>query len=218
MMSTQGASSENDVLYQFAMSYQHPDAEQLDEYVRRYPQHADALTILAVELSLEKQLEASESADEAYEADSQAQAMLSRAMSHFQNLLYEIRTSDDAQAPESHPTRVTVAAVDLLAHRTPAQMQDLGKNLDVSPLFLKRVRDKEIRLDTIPARFVALLAQALEVALSEVRLYLSGPPEIAAHLKFKSDVTPAAGHQMTFEQAVRSSALNAEQQERLLSL
>ena len=39
-----------EVLYQFAMAKDVPDVDLLDEFVRQYPQHAEALTDFAVEL------------------------------------------------------------------------------------------------------------------------------------------------------------------------
>ena len=48
MMTPRAASSENDVLYEFALCYTHPDPRMLDEFVRAHPAHADALTTLAL--------------------------------------------------------------------------------------------------------------------------------------------------------------------------
>jgi hypothetical protein len=139
-------------------------------------------------------------------------------MSRFQNLLYDVRTNSQTAAPEPDPQRSTLSAPELLAHRTPEQMQVLLKTLDVSALFLKRVRDREIRADTIPKRFITCLAEGVQALESEVAQFLAGRPQVAAHLRFKSDVTPMPGRQITFEQAVLSSALSPEQQARLLSL
>lgn len=43
----------NDVLYEFALAMEKPNAGTLDDFVRRYPQHADALKDFAVELALD---------------------------------------------------------------------------------------------------------------------------------------------------------------------
>ena len=43
-----------DVLYQFALAKRTPDAEVLDEFVRRYPEHAGALTDLAIGIVLDQ--------------------------------------------------------------------------------------------------------------------------------------------------------------------
>ena len=39
-----------DILYEFSIAKDVPDAELLDEFTRRYPEYADALTEFAVEL------------------------------------------------------------------------------------------------------------------------------------------------------------------------
>jgi len=161
MMVSRETSSENDVLYEFAMTYQHPDIDQLDEYTRRYPSYADALTVLAFEFALDESLPDSESVDEQPTADPQIDAMLSRAMSRFQNLLFEIRDEEEVSASKPDLKRRAAPSGDLLAQRTPEQMQALCRHLDVSPLFLKRLRDREIRADTIPKGFVALFAEGV---------------------------------------------------------
>jgi hypothetical protein len=219
MTTARETSSENDVLYRFAMSYQHPNADQLDEYVRRYPAHADALTSLAIELALERANAASEGADaETYRPNSETDAMLSRAMSHFQNRLYEMQTSQKGARPVPEVQSTAAVSRDLFAQRTPAQMKTLREKLDVSPLFLKRVRDREISPNTIPVGFIRRLATELTELENEVTHFLAGRTQIAANARFKSDVTPTVGRQITFEEAVRSSGMTHEQQTRLLAL
>ncbi len=39
-----------DVLYELSLAKDLPDAELLDEFIRRYPEHARALTEFAIEL------------------------------------------------------------------------------------------------------------------------------------------------------------------------
>jgi hypothetical protein len=219
MMTSRDTSSENDVLYQFAMNYRHPDAEQLDDYVRRYPGHADALMALAIELVLEQ---ASENAEatvvKADEADAETDAMLSRAMSLFQNRLFEVQKSQNAAVTEHRTQRPAAASRDLFGQRSTAYMKMLCEKLDVSGLFLKRLRDREILAETIPLAFIRLMAQVMEEIEAEVASYFARSPQIAKHVHFMSEVTPAVQGQITFEQAVRTSAMTSEQQTRLLAL
>ena len=42
-----------DAMYAMSLAKPVPDAELLDDFVRRYPQHADALTEFAIELAIE---------------------------------------------------------------------------------------------------------------------------------------------------------------------
>lgn len=218
MITTRETSSESDVLYQFALSYHHPDVQQLDDFVRRYPGYADALTTLAIELALEHaNSKEDETAVEAYQPDAETAAMLSRAMSRFQNRLYAVRAVQTAVPPE-HLTKKAQATRDLFGWRSRDEMQRLSAKLDVSQLFLKRMRDREIRSDTLTDGFIHYVAQTMEEPQEDVALHFAGKPQIAAHQYFKSEVTPTAGLQLTFEEAVRSSGLTPEQQARLLAL
>lgn len=211
MTPTRDTSSENDVLYEFALSYKHPDPEQLDEFVRAHPAHADALTALALELAIEHASEPVSQASVSTEAETEA--VLSRTMSHFQNRLYAIRLS---QAPDhtgdSKPR-------ELFGSRNRKQMQVLGIALDVSPLFLRRLRDCEIRADTMTPGFIAAVAEAMAEPPADIKHYFSrSASRLSSREFYKADTAPQVGHQLSFEEAVRSSNLTPEQQARLLAL
>ncbi len=213
MTTTREPSSEIDVLYEFALGYQHPDPQRLDEFAKAYPAQADALTTLAIELALERASGQPMPSDAPL--DHQAEVLLSKAMSHFQNRLYAIRTAQAAEQAE----RTATLPRDLFASRTREQMQTLGKRLDVSPLFLRRLRDCEIRADTLTPGFVRAVAEALEEPQIEVSHYFARrAPHFAPNVFYKSSVSPTAGRQLTFDEAVRNSGLTPEQQARLLAL
>lgn len=78
-----------EVLYELSLTKEVPDAGLLDEFVRRYPEHADALTDFAVELVMDC-LRGTEGVDTAVETTTIG-AAVSRAMSTFQNALYKNR-------------------------------------------------------------------------------------------------------------------------------
>lgn len=218
MTASLDTSSEDDVLYQFAMSYQHPDARELDDFVRLHPSHAGALTALAIELALEQASLAGESAlEDCAQADVEAEAMLSRAMSRFQNRLYAVRSTKTAATSEDDATSLLVPR-DLFGWRSRDEMTSLGAKLGVSQLFLKRIRDREIRADTLTSGFVGFIAQVLNESQDSVLYHFAGRAQVGAHQYFKSLVAPAAGRQLTFEEAVRNSGLTTEQQARLLAL
>lgn len=215
-MITRETSPENDVLYQFALSYEHPDARTLDEFVRRHPEHADALTTLAIELALE-QLEPEEpvTAEPAPLAAASA-AIVERAMSRFQNRLFEVRSAAKEPAAHTASARPPVPR-DVFASRTPEQLQIIIMKLGATPLFVMRLRDRGIDAGTIPAGFVRQLSEALEEPEDIVQAHLAAPAQVHSQTRFKSDVTPTAGRKITFEEAVRSSGLTPEQQARLLA-
>jgi hypothetical protein len=215
-MITRETSSENDVLYQFALSYEHPDARTLDEFVRRHPEHADALTTLAIELALE-QLEPEEPVTaEPAPLAAESAAMVERAMSRFQNRLFEVR-SLAKEGPALTSSARSSAPRDVFASRTPEQLQIVVVKLGASPLFVMRLRDRGIDADTIPTEFVRELYEALDEPEDSVRAHLEAPAKVHSQTLFKSNVTPAAGRKISFEEAVRSSGLTPEQQARLLA-
>ena len=216
MMPTRETSSENDVLYQFALSYEHPDARTLDEFVRRHPEHADALTTLAIELALELLEPDKPPTAEPAPLSAESAAMVERAMSRFQNRLFEVRTAAKGSLVPATSARA-LAPRDVFAARTPEQLQIVIVKIGASPLFLMRLRDRGIDAGTIPPGFVRQLAQALEELEDSVRTYLASPAQIHSQTRFKSDVTPTAGRKISFEYAVRTSALTPEQQARLLA-
>lgn len=213
MMITRDASSENDVLYEFALGYGHPDPQRLDEFVRAHPAFADALTTLAIELAIERTGAGDTMATT--ELDPGAETMLAKAMSHFQNRLYAIdsaqaaaRTSNERSKPRN-----------LFGSRSRQQMQTLAIRLQASPLFVRRLRDCEIRADTMTPGFIREVAEAMEESDAEVSHYLARPsPQLSPHEFYKASVAPTTGRQLTFEEAVRCSGLTPEQQVRLLSL
>jgi hypothetical protein len=218
MLTTRDTSSENDVLYQFALNYHHPDPQQLDDFVRRHPGYADALTTLAIELALEH-VSANENVDavDSNEPDTETTEMLSRAMSRFQNRLYSVCTAQSATVAPRSPDSNAIAH-DPFALRSPEQMQIIIGKLDASPVFVMRLRDRGIDAGTMTAGFIHYVAEALEEPAAVVHAHFVAPAQVQTRTFFKSDAPPAAGRKLTFEDAVRNSGLTPEQQAKLLAL
>jgi len=80
----------DDVLHAFAMAKAVPDPGTLEEFTRKYPAYADELTEFAVDLLLDSAIE--DEADETEVGESVSPAV-SRAISYFQNALYELERS-----------------------------------------------------------------------------------------------------------------------------
>ena len=77
-------------MYALSLAARVPDAELLDEFVRRYPQHAEALTEFAIELTADAMLDGNEEPDMPANPDAVSPAV-SRAMGQFQNRLSAAR-------------------------------------------------------------------------------------------------------------------------------
>ena len=203
-----------DVLYEMSLAKEIPDAELLDDFVRRYPEHAAALTAFAMEVVID-----AVRPDEPAAADTTAgvSPAVSRAMSRFQNKLHEVKAAGSSnKGPESTPV---VAADSPFAAMARNQYRALAARLNVNLLFLNRLRDGQIKRETIPVAFLNLLAAGLNVAIGVAEGYLGQGPRAQASAQFyKSEKKPEVGPQQSFEEAVQSSGLTEEQQSYLLSL
>jgi hypothetical protein len=182
------AADEESVLMAFSMEPSH-GRETLERYIREYPQHATALIDCSIDLLQEPSagdVPATEVPDSAVD----------KAWLRFEHAV---------QQPD------TVVA-NPFAKLNTSSFKSLARSLDVSNLFLMRVRDRAIRAATIPARFVDKLASELGTTVQAVGAYLQGPPGMVSGQAFRSSVKPSVGEQITFDQAVSTSQLTPEQQ------
>lgn len=204
-----------DVLYEFALAKQVPDAELLDEFVQRYPEHAAVLTEFAIEL-------AGEAADDQVKEPVVEQAKtlavdeispaVSKAISRFHNRLHAVRQAEaDDQRTSAAPAN-PFAALDRAAFRA------LARRLNANTVFVAKLRDRHIHPRTISQGFQQRLAEELGVPTEVIAAHCAAQPQIQARTHFKADQKPEAVGKQTFEEAVRSSGLSEEQQRYLLSL
>jgi hypothetical protein len=207
-MMTQNNKSLSEVLNALAMAMPVPDAGILEKFVRDYPQHADALTDYALELALELNGEAED--DEDLPASEALTPAASRAMSHLQNFTFEL-----ARKAGSNPPVVTDPFAAMSRERFRAFVSDLG----VNTTFAMKLRDRSIEPQSIMVRkgFCQATADAAEVPMDAMIAYLQQGPSISREARFKAEGKPEA-KQESFEEAVRSSDLSEEQQQKLLAL
>src|ERR1700720_3240146 len=98
-MTTNRSTPLEEVLYEFSLAKPVPDADLLDEFVRLYPEHAAALTDLAVDIVLDPSLSDEESTPETLAPG--VSPAVSRAMSRFQNRLFEVQPKQTGSATVS---------------------------------------------------------------------------------------------------------------------
>jgi hypothetical protein len=203
-----------DAMYAMSLAQRAPDAELLEQFVRRYPKHAEALTNFAIELTLD----ALEHGDEEVEAPEEPEAIspvVSRVMSQFQNGLFGIaqervaqRFKQIAHAPPTNP----FASLERKDYRA------LASHLDINTAMLSKLRDRQIEPATIPRAFCGYVADGLDEDIDALCAHFRAPPEVAPMLQhFKSKAKPNVSLQQSFQEAVRNSGLSEEQQRRLLS-
>jgi hypothetical protein len=185
---------EESVLLAFSMEPSH-GRETLERYIREYPQHATALIDCSIDLRPELPAED-------VPATMVPDSAVDKAWQRFEQAVQQ------PAAEVANP----------FAKLNTSGFKALARSLDVSNLFLMRVRDRAINAATIPARFVEKLASELGATAQAVGAYLQGPPGMVSGHAFRSSVKPSVGEQITFDVAVTTSQLTPEQQATLKAL
>ena len=188
------AADEESVLMAFSMEPSH-DREVLERYISEYPQHATALIDCSIDLL---QQHPAEDVSATVVPDS----AVDKAWQRFE------RAVQQPAAEVANP----------FAKLNSTGFKSLARSLDVSNLFLMRVRDRAISAASIPARFVEKLASELGGTAQAIGAYLQGPPGMVSGHAFRSSVKPSVGEQISFYQAVATSQLTPEQQAMLKAL
>ena len=193
------AADEESVLMAFSMERSH-GRETLERYITAYPQHATALIDCSIDLLHEPPANDVPAND--VPATEVPVSAMDKAWQRFE------RAVQQPDAEVANP----------FAKLNTSSFKSLARSLNVSNLFLMRVRDRAIRAATIPARFVEKLASELGATVQALGAYLQGPPGMVSGQAFRSSVKPSVGEQITFDQAVATSQLTPEQQATLKAL
>jgi hypothetical protein len=198
------------VLYEFALAKPVPDAALVDEFVRHYPEYASDLTEYAIELALDAIAARNESVDQPSAVTAPS---VSRAMSRFQNRLHAVRKETDAEAAKAAP-----AVENPFAKLTRDAIRALAQGLQANTVFVMKLRDRHISLETMTEGFLRRIADELGVRLENIVAHFAAPAYLQSSAQFKAETKPEAGEKQTFEEAVRSCGLTPEQQHSLLHL
>ena len=198
-----------EVLNALALAMPVPNAGILEDFVRRYPEHADALTEFAVELAVEFGGESDE--DEDLPASGAVSQAAGKAISHLQNYTFELERKAKGGAS---------VVTDPFSAMTREQFRAFASNLGVNTTFAMKLRDRSIDPQTVipRRRFCQAAADAAHVPLDVMVAHLQGAPAISRSAFYKADGKPEAAAREAFEQAVQSSALTEEQQRKLLDI
>lgn len=203
-----------DAMYALSLAKRVPDAELLDIFVRRYPEHAEELTEFAIELAVDALQHDDEENDIPADPETISPAV-SRVMSQFQNRLFEIEQKRAAEAP----ARAAAAPIANPFKRLDRDgFRSLAARIDMNTVMLSKFRDRLIDPATIPTGLSRRVAQEMDEEFDVMNTHLYARPEAAPALQyFKADGKPTAQARQSFEEAVRGSGLTEEQQRRLLS-
>jgi hypothetical protein len=201
------------VLYAFSLETGAPDAAVLDDFVCKYPEYADELTDFAVEMILDAASDHQNIVSEG--VGGRISPSVSRAMSRFENRLFEARRiqgrTRDTSA-QSTTVQNPFAVLDRTAFRV------LVNSLCANNLFVSRLRDREIDVSTMSAGFKRRVADELNAPLDLVTAHFSAEAQIDRRQFYKAEKKPEVSRKTSFEEAVRNSGLTEEQQRYLLTL
>jgi hypothetical protein len=120
--------------------------------------------------------------------------------------------------PHSAQRRLPVHLDDVVRLEKHARAGSLGQRLDASTLFVMKLRDRRIRPETMTDGFRRRVAEELDVPVELLAAHFVARPTLPHGASYKSDEAPQVGEQQTFEEAVKSSGLTAEEQAYLLAL
>lgn len=202
MTTTSTARNARDVLMMFATEGE-PTPRRLEAYAKDHPELRRELTELAVEMVLEPSRPSPPS-------DASTKRTVASAWARFQ-----AGTRSDAQ---SSPVRSVAAPSNIFAGFSGAAFPRLASRLGVTPVFLIKVRDGLIRAAGFPRAFLKMIADEVGQEVEAIRASLERPSAMPSGMMAKADGKPEAGGKQTFEEAVATSGLSAEQQKRLLDM
>ena len=205
-----------DVLYEFSLAKRVPDAQLLDDFVRRFPQYADSLTEFAIELAMDA-LRPEPKGDAKATIDlNSVSPVVSRAMSRFQNRLHAVREAT-TQTSNRAPSPEVADAPNPFAELSLATFRALADRIGANTVFVAKLRDRQIKPDTIPGGFLHCLADALDISLDLVTAHFAAPSTSTSRQFYKADDKPDSNQRQSFVEAVKSSGLSEDQQHQLLS-
>lgn len=206
-----------EALYEFAMVRHIPDAQTLDDFVCRYPQFADELTTLAVDIALAALSEGvSSPAETTGAADDTVSPVVSRAMSRYHNRLYAVR--QETQSKQESRTLPSTPASNPLADLDRADFRMLAKRIGGNTVLVAKLRDRLVDPETIPNSITRLMADTLEIPVDGVLAHLTADFDVSERTPqyYKAERKPGQGRRQTFVEAVKSSGLTTKQQRQLL--
>ena len=181
-----------DAFYALSLAKPAPNADALDELVRRYPEFATELTEMAVELALDALCDDEDEQESATAADTSS--MVLRAMSRFHNRLHAVKTSEPASAATAQ-----VEPINPFAALSTAELRALGQRLNTNTVFVLKLRDRLIESDTMTEGFKRRVADELKAPLDLVAAYFTGQSTVGTQVHFKADQKPEAIKRQSFE-------------------
>lgn len=185
----------DDVLEAFACEFS-PDDTVLATYIRRYPQFALALADFAHELRLATSTDEQTSApDSAWQAES---------WRRFESAL-------EAMSSGSSP-----AVTDPFAGVAPARLAEIRHDLNIPTAVFNGFRDRLVLPASVPRRFLAQLAEALNTGLDQLQTFLGLPPRVSPAASYRADTAPGVNNEKITFEVLLDQAMVAPERRRAL--
>ncbi len=195
-MNTNSDEMRDEVLYAFSVE-SNKDSVTLEKYLREYPQYREELIDLSIEI---------------FATPNQDFSLISEGDSKEAELVWErFQSSLAATTTISGSSSVKNPLLNLDRSRFRA----LAKKLGVNSFFLTMLRDREIKVSTIPIQLIGILAKELDVSSDVMRNALVGEPTVSSAVRFKAEGKPSATKQVSFDEALDSCGLSDSQKEKL---
>ena len=187
-----GRPSREDVLDAFSVEPR-PDRETLDRYLRAYPDYAEDLVDLSRELSRDLcEDEAPLSVEDL--------ALIDAAW----------RRHAAASAPE--------VVTDPFAALSTADLREVARRLDVPRQILTAFRERRVILSSVPRRFLARLAEAVNSSVDKLEaLWSELVPTPALARSYKADAKPTAVEPVSFERLLIDAGVPEDKRAELMA-
>jgi hypothetical protein len=208
----------SDVLYWLSLEDTKPTAAIIDEYRVRFPGYAEEITEFALDLALDALVPETPTPDVKGIAGPPS-SLVMQAISDFQNARYQVAHSKQDNVPFESSAEDAISIVNPFTSLDSDQFRALTLRIDANTVFVAKLRDRRIMPNTIPMGLTQIVAKELNVSTDVLIAHLSAKPAQAfSGVYYKAIDKPLIQIQETFDNAVRTSGLSAEQQERLLRL
>jgi len=204
-----------DAIYALAMADNLPTAETLDELAKQFPDHANALTEFAIALTMDFIVNPDDG-DFAPDFDPETVSpMVSRAISHFHNKLYELKNTSNATVSQ----RAIASVQNPFSILSRQQFRELASDMHMNVVLLTKIRDRIIDPTTIPKKLCRYIADKMQIPYTMIESHLSAPKAYSKAIQYyKATDKPKLSEVQSYPDAVKGAGLTKEQQTFLLGL
>jgi len=178
-----------DVLSAFAVEPKH-DRSTLERFLQDFPQYAMELVHLSHEVS--------------------------RAVSENRDLSEEDKTAIKESWKE-YLKSLSPTSKNVFVSLTVPQLRELASKLGVPRQIIAAFREQRVIVASIPQRFLARTAEALNSNVDEIRAALTVPLEAAYVKSHKAEEKPVAAPPATFEKLLIEAQVPADKREELMA-